>query len=149
MHPKSHWRFWYGFESASWSEVRNRGSGSASGSVTKCYGSGTLVVNTFIFIYFYILGRVHFLLVHIWICGTAHLHPYLLHPRHCAAQEWAKIHSFQISMKHRLNMEEDLQIYLGSMLRDVHTVLTGWDPVTPSLLPHWDSYYEGAIGQQR
>jgi hypothetical protein len=54
---------------------------------------------THLYYIFIFIGRVHILHVHIWICGTAHLHSHLLHPSHCAAQERAEIHSIQISMK--------------------------------------------------
>jgi hypothetical protein len=47
-------------------------------------------------------------------------------------------------------MEVDLQSLFCYMSRDVHSC-THWlrDPATPSLPPHLDTYYEGAIGQQR
>ena len=48
-------------------------------------------------------------------------------------------HRRQLSPWHRLNMEEDLQSLFG--LLHVHScILISWDPATPPLPPHLDSY---------
>jgi hypothetical protein len=43
---------------------------------------------------------------------------------------------------HRLNMEVDLKVYLGSMSRDVHSCRYSLAATLqpPPILPHWDSY---------
>jgi hypothetical protein len=44
-------------------------------------------------------------------------------------------------------MELDLQVYLGSMSRDVHSCTHWLRPNDPPIPPDLDSIYEGAIGQ--
>ncbi len=52
--------------------------------------------------------------------------------------------------KNRLNMEVDLQSLFGLHVTWCEKpFFIGWNPATPPLPPHLDSYYEGAIGQQR
>jgi hypothetical protein len=51
--------------------------------------------------------------------------------------------------KHRLNMNVDLQSLFWSMSRDVPSCTHWLSPRNPQNPPHLDSYYEGAIGQQR
>ncbi len=47
-------------------------------------------------------------------------------------------------------MEVDLQVYLGSMSRDVHNCTHWLRPRNSPPLPlRLDSYFEGAFGQQR
>jgi hypothetical protein len=50
---------------------------------------------------------------------------------------------------HRLNLEVDLQSLFGFHVTWCAQLFIGWDPATPPLPPHLDSYYEGAIGPQR
>jgi hypothetical protein len=50
---------------------------------------------------------------------------------------------------HRLNMEVDLQVYLGSMSRDVHSCTHWLRPRNLSHPPALGLVYEGAFGQPR
>ncbi len=80
---------------------------------------------------------------------------YILPPWRRVEGEWVRVKwqdKERENQNHRLNMEVDFQSLFGlhvTWCAHCTAVLIGWDPATPPPPPALDSYYEGAIGQQR